>query len=321
MEIRPLTAIACAPVSFNSATALLPWKSHCGRAGQCRLVASIRPRLYYRGNAKQASSHDDLARLQFGHGFITVEIWRARTTRSRVGGFNSATALLPWKYLVPDNNSIANGRFNSATALLPWKWQHARSAPAGAARGFNSATALLPWKFYPTGTFRTILTGPASIRPRLYYRGNPRLRPGFTQPKGKLQFGHGFITVEISRRPRRNSHRNPLQFGHGFITVEITAWLPVVGSVGGGLQFGHGFITVEIQHSECEGTRRRASIRPRLYYRGNDVTVRRRWYRVPASIRPRLYYRGNVPFNPCGRGVDYCFNSATALLPWKSRSN
>ena len=232
--------------------------------------ASIRPRLYYRGNQlRQFAMYRTSRLLQFGHGFITVEIrrtvycvpvprptlqfghgfitveisvrrWAARAATC----FNSATALLPWKSGTPHPRRPGKVRcFNSATALLPWK--SPRSWACRPRRScFNSATALLPWKLRraPHGGENHPV---ASIRPRLYYRGNPVM---VTKPGGATK--------------RFNS---------------ATALLPwkSIDLIG----------VVELE---------RASIRPRLYYRGNmrGGCGRRNFWR--ASIRPRLYYRGNV---------------------------
>ena len=118
------------------------------RKSGCR-GASIRPRLYYRGN---------------GSGLRLRAVHQLR--------FNSATALLPWKF--PENaGEAARVRgFNSATALLPWKLRGRALARPGV-YSFNSATALLPWKYAPRLTDQIDMPY-ASIRPRLYYRGNVR---------------------------------------------------------------------------------------------------------------------------------------------------
>ncbi|OWK37317.1 hypothetical protein FRUB_06437 [Fimbriiglobus ruber] len=60
-----------------------------------------------------------------------------------------------------------------------------------------------------------------------------------------------------------------LQFGHGFIAVEITLGAAFAGKAYW-LQFGHGFIAVEIRLATTVGGKALgASIRPRLHSRGD----------------------------------------------------
>ena len=159
--------------SFNSATALRPWRT-----------------------GKKPKPPTGGVRLQFGHGTEAVENAAEVGRRNRVAGcFNSATALRPWRTRQWNRmRKETDGGFNSATALRPWKTQPQRLPPvfvlalqfghgteavetAGSLRGrldriqlqfghgteavenlgrasptrpstpcFNSATALRPWK-------------------------------------------------------------------------------------------------------------------------------------------------------------------------------
>ena len=60
-------------------------------------------------------------------------------------GFNSATAVMPWKTRRACRTRGANGCFNSATAVMPWKTPLPTTSGTNLP-GFNSATAVMPWK-------------------------------------------------------------------------------------------------------------------------------------------------------------------------------
>src|SRR5438552_12617877 len=62
--------------------------------------------------------------LQFGHGGDAVE--------------NNSTTW-PWR-------QPATPGFNSATAVTPWRTRGAVNSQSGLPRGFNSATAVTPWR-------------------------------------------------------------------------------------------------------------------------------------------------------------------------------
>ncbi len=115
-------------------------------------TASIRPRIWGRGNPRRTdhASRDHRASIRpriWGRGNLcTRVVWRFSCFC-----FNSATDLGPWKLDVGNDAFFPLGRFNSATDLGPWK-------PSGARISANP----------------TIL---ASIRPRIWGRGNQRQRP------------------------------------------------------------------------------------------------------------------------------------------------
>ena len=159
--------------------------------------ASIRPRLYYRGNHHHRLRWQWRWRwLQFGHGFITVEMMPA----ARCPTVSRPASIRPRLYYRGNCSSDYRGdRYGQC---------------------FNSATALLPWK--------------------------SQLQPGAVGYHYMLQFGHGFITVEIC-------------------LLDVLHHAHIIG-----LQFGHGFITVEIESRKRPSANGKpASIRPRFYYRGN----------------------------------------------------
>ena len=157
-------------ISFNGATALLPW-NHVAEADLVlKPDASMGPRHCCRGivvGGRWASM--PLYTLQWGHGIAAVEsgdrvLSELKTVLASMGPrhccrgiisltipfvrammrFNGATALLPWNQPHLPPSSRAKTRFNGATALLPWN-PPAAMEWMGSAQGFNGATALLPW--------------------------------------------------------------------------------------------------------------------------------------------------------------------------------
>ncbi len=64
-------------------------------------------------------------------------------------------------------------------------------------------------------------------------------------------------------------------------------------------------------------TRGRASIRPRLFSRGNICLDIWTGFQEIASIRPRLFSRGNRKTSNCRSAYSNGFNSATTFQPWK----
>ena len=60
--------------------------------------------------------------LQFGHGGDAVENEaQLKELNQATGGFNSATAVMPWKTQLRSISMLAEFSFNSATAVMPWK--------------------------------------------------------------------------------------------------------------------------------------------------------------------------------------------------------
>ena len=132
---------------------------------------------------------------------------------------------------------------------------------------FNSATALQPWKH----------SWAESAAPQSTW----------------LQFGHGSSAVETGTpRARTNS-----TFSRFNSATALQPWKP--------------------QLRPCSLGRS---------WRFNSATALQPWKPQPiychgahasASIRPRLFSRGNEPTREPQSGKDACFNSATALQPWK----
>ena len=85
------------------------------------------------------------------------------------------------------------------------------------------------------------------------------------------------------------------------------------------LQFGHGSSAVETWRlpRAAPPRSRAASIRPRLFSRGNQRIDDGTLKSLRASIRPRLFSRGNIRATSTTSTRPPCFNSATALQPWK----
>jgi hypothetical protein len=68
---------------------------------------------------------DAVITLQFGHGGEAVETRPPTTRWAHATGFNSATAVKPWKRVRGHWSSGNINSFNSATAVKPWKRPHA----------------------------------------------------------------------------------------------------------------------------------------------------------------------------------------------------
>ena len=109
---------------FNSATAVRPWKT-------TKLTQEIHDGLVLQfGHGGEAVENRDAINyttvqrlLQFGHGGEAVENGMSSASTSRRSeGFNSATAVRPWKtvFCRAPNQTLPQG-FNSATAVRPWK--------------------------------------------------------------------------------------------------------------------------------------------------------------------------------------------------------
>ena len=73
-------------------------------------------------NDKQSFPLTAVHVLQFGHGGDAVEnARRPLPKRLLAGGFNSATAVMPWKTWKRITEPDSCKGFNSATAVMPWK--------------------------------------------------------------------------------------------------------------------------------------------------------------------------------------------------------
>ena len=184
------------PRSFNSATAVMPWKTATfhRRASRERSFNSATAVMPWKTPCN-ADVTNAARKLQFGHGGDAVENARFPSCPMvLLASFNSATAVMPWKtyesmirmrlavwlqfghggdavenVLAGVHVLVRPLGFNSATAVMPWKTA-ARGPTHAPCRRFNSATAVMPWK--------TIAAAHA--------RGD----------MGGLQFGHGGDAVE-----------------------------------------------------------------------------------------------------------------------------
>ena len=163
--------------SFNSATAVMPWKTP----------------------PSSPMSPSGLPPLQFGHGGDAVENGFVGPKMGHgYSGFNSATAVMPWKTRIVLMRAPPFRGFNSATAVMPWKTRK-RQAPSRRPRGFNSATAVMPWK-----TAYTRMEPGGAVVLQFGHGGDAvenadavLMRHGIAA----LQFGHGGDAVE--NRPER----------------------------------------------------------------------------------------------------------------------
>ena len=85
----------------------------------------------------------------------------------------------------------------------------------------------------------------ASMGPRLFSRGNKAVGAHDRQGRDMLQWGHGYLAVEICLEVAFEDLTVPLQWGHGYLAVEMRPprlsppWCPP-------LQWGHGYLAVEI---------------------------------------------------------------------------
>ena len=136
----------------------------------------------------------------------------------------------------------------------------------------------------------------ASIRPRLFSRGNARDAPWMRGTGIRLQFGHGSSAVETELRAVDPFRAGRLQFGHGSSAVEtrqLAAW---------------------------RDGRYAASIRPRLFSRGNrplPIPLAHRHFRSLLRTGGHLLLASASPFSllpltqvvkePCSRErVGHC---------------
>ena len=254
-------------------------------------------------------------------------------------GFNSATALQPWKPPQTAAPGRGEGRFNSATALQPWKpancrtWAmrggalqfgHGSSAVETSIRGsegpcsdcFNSATALQPWKPRRTLVLRQLIqyrfNSATALQPWKPSHGRSRVTgqgPASIRPR---LFSRGNLPYVAESVERGNASIRPRLFSRG----NSTECLPRIWA--SALQFGHGSSAVETPTITLGGAAmREASIRPRLFSRGNAA---RQVGRPPAARVLQFGHGSSAVETTLGRSSPERadgFNSATALQPWK----
>ena len=184
-------------------------------------------------------------RLQFGHGSSAVETRAKPGTTPRRTRFNSATALQPWKpdRSVPAHRAAGTLQFgHGSSAVETW----AGALPIGARRcSFNSATALQPWK-PRTAQKCSVPYHVASIRPRLFSRGNPV--PTKLSSSVVIRFNSA-TALQPWKLPA--NYREPPDQAHRFNSATaLQPWKRQLRSA---------------RRDACA----RASIRPRLFSRGN----------------------------------------------------
>ena len=137
----------------------------------------------------------------------------------------------------------------------------------------------------------------ASIRPRLRSRGDEHFCQGDSRAIIRLQFGHGCGAVEM-----------------GTGTFAVQAAQSGFNSATAAEPWRFARVCFEADQ------RLGASIRPRLWSRGDQFTGKWSVVMLSASIRPRLRSRGDIPtwWRPAWIESPG-FNSATAAEPWRSQ--
>jgi|SRR5208337_2912231 len=263
-----------------------------------RLQASMGPRRWSRGRGDNVTVvPPDVLLLQWGHGDGAVEEYdpqmnRRLMLRLQWGHGDGAVEELCGARANRDRGDC----FNGATAMEPWK--RAGHAARGAAPGL------------------------ASMGPRRWSRGRGRGRPGHGPNQSRF---NGATAMEPWKSAVVIPHRARwfgLQWGHGDGAVEEGDVVPAIGGAGGGfngatamepwkrphvrsgylfgtsLQWGHGDGAVE---EICD-----QGLVPRIEH---------------ASMGPRRWSRGRGRPSWRRRRFMACFNGATAMEPWKSRTN
>ncbi len=136
--------------------------------------------------------------------------------------FNSATTFQPWKHKkeftrILNRQELQFGHDFSAVETCKWFCCYTTSDRMASIRPrlfsrrnrrrlgfisllgmmrFNSATTFQPWKLGTAGTSSALPGATASIRPRLFSRGNELYLITILQLQEWLQFGHDFSAVE-----------------------------------------------------------------------------------------------------------------------------
>ena len=152
--------------------------------------------------------------------------------------------------------------------------------------------------------------------PRLFSRGNVFLAFGTTSSE-VLQWGHDFSAVEIftslNKLHQAGGFNGATTFqpwkSHHSFQARLTRQM---------LQWGHDFSAVEIPLAASIVARYSpASMGPRLFSRGNQLSRPVISKKSMASMGPRLFSRGNGAGEAWGGNKGYCFNGATTFQPWK----
>ena len=149
----------------------------------------------------------------------------------------------------------------------------------------------------------------------------PWKAPAESQEKkapAKLQFGHGSVPVESPQSRSIFSKYRRLQFGHGSVPVESSLLGRALALPAHSLQFGHGSVPVERERDSLIEARVL-----KLQFGHGSVPVESTATPRPerasgqASIRPRQCARGKHNRHVRLVWDHRCFNSATAVCPWK----
>ncbi len=184
---------------FNGATDFHPWKSIR------RKVSTLRKYKLQWGHGFSsveiaAGGGERLSRsnrLQWGHGFSSVEISAGERGFQTGLSFNGATDFHPWKSIFLKSSVLAGD-------LLQW------------GHGFSSVE--IRWKDHAHNLRPDASMGPRILLSTLYCRWV------LCQNRRAPANGHrcsGFSSVEISNPQKRKSKSPKLQWGHGFSSVEI----------------------------------------------------------------------------------------------------
>ncbi len=158
---------------FNSATAVMPWRSKCLGFGLNLQVGfnSATAVMPWRCVADENDKRD-VPTLQFGHGCDAVEIPPVyNPPENSIPGFNSATAVMPWRcpsrscpkwldaalqfghgcdaveiwYITEPQLNVLQLQFGHGCDAV--EIGRRRAGPVADQQCFNSATAVMPWRF------------------------------------------------------------------------------------------------------------------------------------------------------------------------------
>jgi len=110
-------------VGFNSATAVMPWRPLQTVRYVCE---DVKLQFGHGGDAVETrrlvNQFPCVSKLQFGHGGDAVETDELHENIDPLDfGFNSATAVMPWRPVRARHGGVPVWRFNSATAVMPWR--------------------------------------------------------------------------------------------------------------------------------------------------------------------------------------------------------
>ena len=259
-----------------------------------------------------------------------------------------------------DEIRLAHEGFNGAAVFQPRKLVRLRWASRLPASGFNGAAVFQPRKCPDKISFFQVAMTIASMGPRSFNRGNPRpLRPSDRSAVGVASMGprsfnrgNGDAPSRLCRRrasmgprsfnrgngrPRRPCNRR-LSFNGAAVFQPRKSRHGELPGVSLQLQWGRGLSTAEIGSSATAMRRRRASMGPRSFNRGNRIaeparrpmqtgfngaavfqprkSTGREEAAREASMGPRSFNRGNGT-ERCHAWNCRCFNGAAVFQPRK----